>query len=80
MNKIVITRRMMGICGMQVCAEADTTDEEILEFCNRENEAGTTNGWTTVIRTGNEFEMTNDESKPVKCDEHPERLHFLVYC
>jgi hypothetical protein len=31
MNRVVVTRHMIGICAMQVCAEHDVTDEEILK-------------------------------------------------
>ena len=67
----------MGLTAMQVCAEANVTDQEILNHCNTHNPAGTTNGWMKVCReeTG---ELT--PNNPVKCDDHPERMHFRVEC
>ncbi len=49
-QRMLVARPMIGICHMQVCVEKDCSDEEILEFCNRENLAGTSNGWARVIR------------------------------
>lgn len=72
MNKIVITRPILGICHMQVCADKDATDTEILEVCNSENPAGTTNGWCEVVRNG--------DGAPVVCSDDPNRLHILVAC
>jgi hypothetical protein len=34
MERVEITKAFMGICTMQVCAEKDATDKEILEVCN----------------------------------------------
>ena len=31
MDKVVVTRGIVGLCHMQVCAHKDATDEEILE-------------------------------------------------
>jgi hypothetical protein len=56
---------------MQVCAEADATDEEILEVCNRENPSGTSLGWCKVLK--------NDPALVI-CEFYPERRHFLVEC
>jgi hypothetical protein len=79
MNKIEITRPIIGICYMQVCAEKDATDEEILAVCNRENPSGTTYGWSRVIRQDT---MRNDEGNklPIQCKDNPNRIHFLVCC
>jgi hypothetical protein len=74
MNRVVVTRPMIGLLYMQVCAETDATDEEILATCNRENLCGTTNGWAGVYR-GDE-----EGKKPGPCDDHPGRTHFIVNC
>ena len=76
MNKVIVTRQMIGICYMQVCAESDATDEEILEVCNRENPAGTRNGWMTVARDNEE----DSRLRPVSCDDDPNRKHFIIIC
>jgi len=83
MDKVVITRAMVGICGMQVCAKKDALDEEILMVCNRENPSGTTNGWTEVVRhtRGADTELFYTENNlPVQCADYPDRAHFLVLC
>ena len=72
MERVIVTRAMVGICHMQVCAEADVTDEEILKTANRENPSGTTQGWCEVIREG--------DGAPVVCAEYPERWHFMLVC
>lgn len=77
MNRVDITRPMVGLTRMQVCAVADATDEEILDICNKENPSGTDNGWVTVIREGEAFDKN---SWPVQCDTYPDRLHFLIVC
>ena len=72
MNRIVVTNSFCGICHMQVCAESDVTDEEILAVCNAENPSGTSLGWCGVVREG--------DGAPVQCDDEPGRTHFLASC
>lgn len=72
MTRVIITKGIIGICHMQVCAVANATDEEILEVCNRENPSGTQHGWAIVIRDG--------EGAPVPCAGNSGRQHFLVSC
>lgn len=72
MEKVIITRPILGICHMQACVEKDATDDEILEVCNKENPSGTTNGWTNIIRWG--------DGAPVQCEDNPDRLHVLAVC
>lgn len=75
MDKIVITRRMIGICYMQVCAKKGTRSAEILKVCNRDNPSGTIGGWMTVIgRSGPKLQ------RPVTCADHADRQHFIVAC
>jgi len=82
MERIEITRSISGIFFMQVCAENDATDEEILAVCNRKNPSGTKNGWVTVIRKIEDCPSEdNPESQlPVACEESPGRTHFLIVC
>ena len=81
MDRVIVTKPIVGICGMQVCAVKDATDEEILDVCNRCNPAGTSNGWAEVIRTEDEESMFRTKaSLPVKCAQEPDRMHFLVLC
>lgn len=85
MNKVVVARQMVGIFGMQVCAGADATDEEILQVCNRENPAGTANGWSTVVRKISDVTSLCPDDKrveqlPITCEDDKCRKHFLIYC
>lgn len=77
MEKIVVTRPILGLAHMQVCALATATDEEILAVCNRDNPSGTSLGWSRVYRnkTGKDKEWA-----PVQCLNEDERLHFIVGC
>lgn len=66
---------------MLVCAVNDATDEKILTACNHDNPAGTTNGWTSVVREveeGSSFRCK--ETLPVRCATHADRMHFIVLC
>lgn len=81
MNRVTVTRSMVGICHMQVCAKSDATDEEILAVCNKENISGTRNGWALVIRDNYESNFwPADKMKPVPCQDDPTRTHFMVGC
>jgi hypothetical protein len=75
MERVIITKPMIGLVYSQVCAEADATDEEILEVCNAKNPSGTSNGWSKVAR-----ENDNGRMRPVQCDDDPNRKHFIVIC
>jgi len=69
MDRVIITRGVVGIAHMQVCVIKDATDEEILKVCNQENPSGTSLGWCEVYR-----------QNPVVCSQYPDRRHFLVEC
>jgi hypothetical protein len=71
-EKMVVTRPMYGFFQMQICGDPDLTDEEILDFCNRENPSGTTNGWSRVERVG--------DQAPVVCDDNPNKRHYIISC
>lgn len=76
MNRVIVTKAMVGIAGMQVCAVKDASDVEILDVCNRENPSGTTNGWAIVVRDDKEHPQCN----PIPCAQEKERVHFMVMC
>lgn len=76
-DRVVISRPIVGLAHMQVCAVDDATDDEILAACNRLNRSGTTNGWTTVHRSADEFW---GDVAPVACHDHVGRMHFIVGC
>ncbi len=74
MNKVIVTRCVVGICHMQVCAVASATNKEILKVCNMENPSGVS-PWGKVIR-----KKTKSDPGPVKCADDSKRKHFLVSC
>lgn len=76
MKRVEVTIPMIGICFMQVCANKNATDEEILEVANRENPSGTRNGWTEVARENYEDETM----RPVICGDNKNRKHFILIC
>ncbi len=76
MPKVIVTRPILGICNMQVCAEATATDEEILSVCNSQNPSGTEKGWSQVKRAG----VGKNDGWPVVCADDPLRAHFIVAC
>jgi len=76
MKRVEVTNPFMGICYMQVCAASDASDEEILEVANRENPAGTTNGWGKVAHEDEEDERLH----PVQCTDDKDRTHFILIC
>ena len=77
MKRVIVTRPMLGLCHMQVCVVEDATDEEILAVCNAENPSGTTNGWSIVLHDDDE---SWGKTAPVRCEDYPDRLHYLVAC
>lgn len=81
-DRVIVTKPIIGICAMQVCAINEASDEEILEVCNRENPAGTQNGWTTVVRTDAPAGWPPiNQPGPVKCANDPEhRQHIIITC
>ena len=80
MNRVEVTHAFMNIYTMQVCAEADATDEEILKVCNSQNPAGTSNGWGTVVREPSGTLTQPKSAAPIACDQSDGRMHFLVLC
>lgn len=77
--RVVVTRPMVGIAHMQVCAVSDVTDAEILAACNDQNPSGTSLGWSSVVRS-HEEDPTWGKLGPVQCEGDPTRSHFMVSC
>jgi 3-deoxy-D-arabino-heptulosonate 7-phosphate (DAHP) synthase class II len=81
MERVIITRPMVGICGMQVCAIPDADDDEILKVCNTQNPSGTEGGWSVVVREVKEGHMfQTKENLPGICDRYNDRKHFVILC
>ena len=76
MERVIVIKNMIGVCYMQVCAVLDATDEEILKVANLENPAGIKKGWVEVARENYEQENI----RPVKCNDDPDRMHFILIC
>lgn len=72
MERVVVLQ--CGLIHMQVCAEEDATDSEILIAANGKVPCGTTNGWCAVDRT------VGTPMSPVRCQDHPSRMHYIVSC
>ncbi len=60
---------------MQVCVPADWTDEQVIEFANRKNPAGTELGWK--IR-GPESPYQNGAPVRVPCSERVGSVHIML--
>lgn len=72
MEKVIVTRPMIGICHMQVCADKGVSEEEVLREANRQNPSGTMNGWSRIERDGS--------MAPVACADDPNRMHYMIVC
>lgn len=85
-SEIEVSNPFVNIYTCQVCAPSNATDEDILEAANRLNPAGTTNGWSTVVRAGEEVsewargDTPAEKLAPVQCQDHGHKSHFLVLC
>jgi hypothetical protein len=77
MNKVVVTRAIVGICHMQVCADKAATTAEIEEIANRENPTGLVSGRWRVVR---EVDEHWGDMRPVQCAEDPGRMHYMLSC
>lgn len=80
-KRVRVTKPLVGVAYMQVCAVKDATNEEILEVCNRENARATRMVWIHVVRENEPKEhfWTTEHMRPVSCSNDPERVHFLVF-
>ena len=78
MKPIVI---QSGLVDMQVCVPATFTDDEVIEFANRENPAGTEGGWS--IRTAEDDPVQKGDATRVDCLDTEERsgcVHIMLVC
>lgn len=76
--ELVRDRMLSGI----VCCDVDPTSgegafDEVDRLC-RKLYNGTTGGWRTVREKDNLFGATWDEVKPIPCEEHQNRWHYVV--
>lgn len=68
-----ITR--MGALSMQVCVPKEWTDEQLLEFAEREYPCGTANGWQ-IRREGSE--LLAGYAERVTCEADPGKVHIML--
>lgn len=67
----------VSIFDMQVCVPADWTDEQVEEFANRENLAGTTNGWK--MRPADSPYQAGAPVR-VQCSQNADNVHIMLEC
>lgn len=72
-TKPEVTQR--GVLDMQVCVPAEWTDEQVLDFAEKENPCGTTNGWF-IRREGDKELMGCPERQP--CAERDNFVHIML--
>lgn len=68
------------LLDMQVCVPSDWTDEQVIEFANRKNPAGTTHGWF-ITKEGDE--VLQDSHERVQCSGPNGRegfVHVMLHC
>ena len=71
--RVKVTRCILGLAYMQVCAVRDATDTEVLEVCNIENPSGTLGGWVKVHHEEGPL-------APIACEDRPNRWHLIISC
>jgi hypothetical protein len=64
-----------GLFDMQVCVPKSWTDEQVLEFAEKENQCGTTNGWQ-IRKQGSEYLSGCDER--VQCSDYEDNYHIML--
>lgn len=68
-----VTKR--AALGMQVCVPKGWTDEQVVEFANRENPSGTTAGW--AIRREGDSALAGDPER-VDCRGRDGFVHIML--
>lgn len=64
-----------GLLDMQVCVPKDWTDEQVLEFAEKNNPCGTEGGWS-IRKQGDENLGGCDER--VQCKEIENNVHIML--
>lgn len=67
MDKHIVTKT--GALNVQVCSEG--THDEALEWVKENSPSGTEHNWC---------EDERPEVAPVKCEQYPERTHYVFTC
>jgi hypothetical protein len=67
-----------GVLDMQVCCPSEWTDEQIVEFANSENPAGTQSGWCITKAGDSVLQGANER---VSCIGGPDNsIHVMLHC
>jgi hypothetical protein len=64
------------LLAMRVCVPSDFTDEQIIAFAEKQNPAGTSNGW--VIARKGATALAGSEER-IQCAEKPDCVHMVLY-
>ena len=64
-----------GVFDSQVCVPKDFTDEQVLEFAEKENPCGTSRGW--VIRKEGDDALSGDPERN-QCSKNPDCVHIIL--
>ena len=64
-----------GLLDMQVCVPKEWTDEQVLNFAEKENPCGTVNGWF-IRKQGSKYLSGDDER--VQCHSYEENCHIIL--
>lgn len=67
----------VGLLCCQVCVPGTFTDEQVLEYVNSANPAGTERGWS-IRKQGHP--MLSGENERVQCNLHEENVHVMLEC
>jgi hypothetical protein len=65
------------VLGMQLCVPVSFSENQILEFAEKENPCGAFNGWQ-LAKNGSMY-LGGDEER-VECLERPGFVHVVVGC
>lgn len=65
----------IGALDMQVCVPTDWSDEQVIEFANRENPCGTTGGWF-IRKKGSKYLQGAPERR--QCEERAGYVHIML--
>ena len=66
-----------GALDMQVCVPSNWTDDEVVDFANRENPSGTANGWG--IRKEGDKALGGAHER-VECSTRKGFVHIMLDC
>jgi hypothetical protein len=68
-----VTKR--GLLSMQVCIPEDWSDQQAIEFAEREFPCGTSNGW--FVRKQGDDKLSGCDER-VKCSEREGCVHIML--